>query len=216
MCTLRHILSSHAVTLVFTIHLYLFGYFIKVGGIRGNLIAVKANQRDLHDAVKRIEDCLLKVRERMDANYLKLNKMRKLKCFVSDRDNNSAIYTWCFERVWYHCYGAGCCKRPWLLWDSQMTIVNQISKLCKHLHCIFEISWKLENIYQRIDSNIAPLYSIPNCDLQKLQRLEGWAARVIMGGKKYDHVSPLTGKTALTALLWTESNSKFLSCATIA
>ncbi len=72
------------------------------------------------------------------------NKMRKLKCFVSDRDNNSAIYTWCFERVWYHCYGAECCKRPWLLWDSQMTMVNQISKLCKHLHCIFEISWKLD------------------------------------------------------------------------
>ncbi len=72
MCTLPHNLSSHAVTLVFTIHLYLFRHFIKVVAITGNLIAVKANQRDLHDAVKRIEDCLLKVREWMDANYLKL------------------------------------------------------------------------------------------------------------------------------------------------
>ncbi len=36
-------------------------------------IAVKANQRHLGNIVNRIEECLLEVREWMDANFFKLN-----------------------------------------------------------------------------------------------------------------------------------------------
>ena len=42
-----------------------------------SFIAVKANQRDLHDVVHRIEGCLLEVREWMDAKNLKLNNPEK-------------------------------------------------------------------------------------------------------------------------------------------
>ena len=42
----------------------------------------------------------------------------------------------------------------------------------------------------KLDSNNALLYNIQNCHLQKLQSVQNWAAKVILGGEKYDHVSP--------------------------
>ncbi len=46
-------------------------------------------------------------------------------------------------------------------------------------------------VTSRLDSNNALLYNIPNCHLQKLHRVQNWAAMVKLGGKKYHHVSPL-------------------------
>ncbi len=49
-----------------------------------SFIAVNANQRDMRNVENRIEDCLLEVRERMDANFLKLkNEKTELVLFGS-------------------------------------------------------------------------------------------------------------------------------------
>ncbi len=92
-----------------------------------------------------------------------------------------------------------------VLWDSQMTIISQIANVCKtstlHLRNIMKIRKYLSTtalkciihsfVTTRLDSNNALLYNIPNCHLHKLQRVQNWAAKVILGGKKYYHVSPL-------------------------
>ncbi len=86
-----------------------------------------------------------------------------------------------------------------------MTMISQIANACKtstlHLRNIVKIRKYLSTtafkcilhsfVTSRLDSNNALLYNIPNCLLQKLQRVQNWAAKVIVGGKKYDHVSLL-------------------------
>ncbi len=167
-----------------------------------SFIAVKANQRDLHDAVRRIEDRLLEVREWMDATVTTWNStMRKLKWFFSDNNwakLNLLVWMCVISLLGRRMFA----KNLGVLWDSQMTMADQTAKGCKtstlHLQNIIKIrKYLLATVLKclvhsfmtsRLDSNNALLYNILNYYLQKLQSMQNWAARVTMGGK---HLSQL-------------------------
>ncbi len=92
---------------------------------------MKANQRDLHDDVHRIEDCLLRVRECMDVNYLKLNNDKIHVFLLGSRQQlnkvtlNGLNVCDIFVRAQYVSKDLG------VLWDSQKTMAKQIAKVCK-------------------------------------------------------------------------------------
>ncbi len=92
-----------------------------------------------------------------------------------------------------------------VLWSSQITMISQIANVCKistlHLRNIMNIRKYLSTtalkcivhsfVTSRLYSNNALLYNVRSCHLQKLQRVQNWTVKVILGRKKYDHVSPL-------------------------
>ncbi len=62
-------------------------------------MGVEANQNDLYNAVNRIEDCLLEIKERMDTIIWKRNnKSTWSSVLVSTATEH--IYTWRIESVW--------------------------------------------------------------------------------------------------------------------
>ncbi len=61
-------------------------------------------------------------------------------------------------------------------------------------------------VTSRLDSNNALLYNILNFHLQKLQRVQSWAAKVILGGKKVPSRVSTSERTALAAYMYSETS----------
>ena len=82
---------------------------------------------------------------------------------------------------------------------------EHISKLCRtsyfHLHNIAAIRKYLSQqdtqtlihafISSRLDFCNSLLYGLPACLISKLQKIQNTAARIVTGGRKYDHKTPI-------------------------
>ena len=89
--------------------------------------------------------------------------------------------------------------------DDKMTLVNQITSICKS--CFFHIRniWRIRKhismevcetlvhafISSKLDFCNSLLYGIPNYQIQKLQRVQNAAARLVSCCHKYDHITPV-------------------------
>ena len=95
--------------------------------------------------------------------------------------------------------------------DENLSMEHQITKTCStafyHIRNIRHIRKYLDVkstetmvhafITNKLDYCNSLLYGLPDCQIQKLQRVQNAAARIITGIKKYDHITP-----ALKELHW--------------
>ena len=100
---------------------------------------------------------------------------------------------------------AGSLRNLGVILDQQMTMLPHVNQVCKkgyhQLKKIRQIRKYLDKsateklVHAFITSNIdycnPLLYGTTSCVINKLQRLQNAAARVIYGAKKFDHVTPL-------------------------
>ena len=98
-----------------------------------------------------------------------------------------------------------CVRNLGVLLDEGLTMKKQIGEVCKlsfyHLRNIAHIRKYLtldvaKTIIQalvcsRIDWNNSLYYGLPNTQLQRLQRVQNAAARIVMKCRKFDHVTPI-------------------------
>ena len=89
------------------------------------------------------------------------------------------------------------------IWDSRMRMTDHVTSVCKssyltlhHISCIKKYLNKdtLETIVHafvtaRMDYGNALLYGIPDYQIQKLQLIQNYAARIVVGLRKYDHIT---------------------------
>ncbi|XP_071963461.1 uncharacterized protein [Antedon mediterranea] len=89
--------------------------------------------------------------------------------------------------------------------DCKMTMESHINKICRsaifHLCNIAKIRRYLNHcateqivhafVTSRLDMGNSLLYGLPKKQLRTLQKVQNWAARLVMCAKKYDHVTPL-------------------------
>jgi hypothetical protein len=92
-----------------------------------------------------------------------------------------------------------------VIFDSQMTMDKHVTNVCKatnfHLRNIGAIRNILTHssaaqlihsmISSRLDYCNVLLYGIPNTQIQRLQRIQNNAARIVSKVKKFDHISPI-------------------------
>ena len=98
-----------------------------------------------------------------------------------------------------------------VMFDSAFNVKSQVSKLCQtayyHLHIIRAIRDCLTQhaterlvhtlVISRLDYGNSLLYGLPDLLLDKLQRAQNAAARVVVKASRYDHLTPI-----LEALRW--------------
>ena len=103
--------------------------------------------------------------------------------------------------------------------DSTLTMESQIAATCKsawyHLHSISKIKRYLTQeqvksvihayVTSRLDQNNSLLVGLPQKHLRRLQMVQNASARLIMGLKKHDHITP-----ALTHLHWLPVEKRIL------
>ena len=89
--------------------------------------------------------------------------------------------------------------------DSNLTMSNHVNSICKKaslaIRQIGQIRKYLDNssteklvhafITSRLDYCNAVLYGLPKKKLQKLQRVQNTAARLVVRCRKYEHISPV-------------------------
>lgn len=110
-------------------------------------------------------------------------------------------------------------KNLGVYFDCNLSMEHQINHLCKslfyELRKIGQLSTFLNEsslktlvssfIFSRIDYCNSLLVNLPNVVLQKLQRLQNQAARIVLRRKKRDHITPM-----LLTLHWLPVNARII------
>ena len=157
------------------------------------------------DNLKRIQECIADIRSWMIKNMLKLNEDKTEMLVIGTKQQLKKITV--PELV-----SNGCVVQPkdsvrnlGVLLDKHMSMEPQVSAICKstfhHLRNIRKIRKFLDRstaetaihalVSSRLDTCNSLLYGIPKYQLQRLQRVQNTAARVITMTKKYDHITPI-------------------------
>ena len=112
-----------------------------------------------------------------------------------------------------------CVKNIGALFDSEMSLKQQISSIVKsgwyHLRRIWKVRHLLSCdqttilvhafIISRLDGNNCLLYGLSDKALQPLQKLQNAAAKLIFNARKFDHVTPI-----LKSLHWLPVKQRIL------
>ena len=160
-------------------------------------LPVKPLHMDVAAAIERIEGCVAEIRAWMSYNFLKLNDDK-----TDDIIFGSAQQ---LEKIDLHVIPIGdslitVSHNMWNLgvqFDETMTMESHITTVCKyaiyHLRNIASIRRYLTPsatqqivhafVTSRLDVDNALLYRLPFKQIQRLQRVQHWAARLVVGHK---------------------------------
>ena len=152
----------------------------------------------------KIEKCVADIKSWMTANKLKLNDEKtELIMFTTPR-MHSRIQDNHIQIANAKIQSAHSARNLGIFLDENMTMADQIKKICQsayfQIRNINSIRKILSDdtasilvhalITSRLDNGNALLYGISNTLLDKLQRTQNAAARVLSKTRKYDHITP--------------------------
>ena len=157
------------------------------------------------DAIDRIEKCIIDVRSWMLAHRLKINDSKTELMLIGTSQQLKKVNIRNVTVGQTVIAPATSIRNLGVLFDSHMNMTDHVNAVCKRgyhqLRKIRQIRKYLnkssaeEIVHSFITSNIdycnALLYGVSQCVINKLQKLQNSAARVICGARKYDHVRPL-------------------------
>jgi len=101
-----------------------------------------------------------------------------------------------------------CVRDLGVLIDNHLTLSSHVTNVCRtaffSLQTIGHLRKYLDGptterlvhafISSRLDSCNSLLYGLPDAEVEKLQRVQNSAARLVVGAKKHDHVQPILDK----------------------
>ena len=155
--------------------------------------------------VKVIQECITDIRSWMIENMLKLNEEKTEILVIGTKQQLKKINV---PEIIIN----GCAVQPsdtvrnlGVLFDKHMSMEPQVSAICKstfhHLRNIRKIRKFLDRtstetaihalVGSRLDNCNSLLYGITKQQIQRLQRVQNTAARVITMTRKYDHITPI-------------------------
>jgi hypothetical protein len=161
------------------------------------------NSTSLINAIAKMESCIIEISAWMSINKLKLNE-EKTEFIIMTPPKFKSIVQNCTLKVGTseikpveHVRNLG------VMFHQTMSVKMQITSLCKstnfHLRNIGRIRKYLNTnatstlvhslISSRIDNNNSLLAGAPKCEIDRLQRLQNTAARIITRTPKCDHIT---------------------------
>ena len=171
-------------------------------------ITVKPHQEDIDAAVESIEQCVTEIKIWMKTKSLKMNDSKtEIIVFGSAQQLKKVTLQAlrvgdCVVRV------TDCVRNLCVQFDAEMTMESHVTAVCRsaifHLRNISRVRRFLTAaateqvvhaiVTSRLDIGNALLYRLPLKQMQRLQKIQNWAARLIDGAMRYSHTTPLLKK----------------------
>ena len=169
------------------------------------------DQVSQEDALQSIQDCISDVRKWMLANKLKINDGKTEFMMIGSKHNLNKLNINSIKIGDTEIKPVTSLRNLGAMIDENLSMEHQITKTCStafyHIRNIRHIRKYLDVkstetmvhafITNKLDYCNSLLYGLPDCQIQKLQRVQNAAARIITGMEKYDHITP-----ALKELHW--------------
>ena len=160
--------------------------------------------QEMEQAKRKVEACVYDIDNWMTTNKLKLNtdKTEVLLLSAAHRPRPSFESLRCGS---LDISPKSTVRNIGVIFDEKVSLENQITSLCKS--CFFHIKniWKIRKfisyeacetlvhafISSRLDFCNSILYGLPKYQIQKLQRVQNAAGRLVSGSHKYEHITPV-------------------------
>ena len=160
-------------------------------------------QDDLIPCKSRLERCLIDIKEWMLVNKLKLNDDKTEFLICNPRCFDIDLNCLMFGNNTVTSSASG--KNLGFYFDEQLDLNEQISNLCKviyievrrlkHLSRFLDLTSlkKIASsfILSRIDYCNSLYINLPSFQIQRIQRLQNYTARILLRKSRYEHASPL-------------------------
>eukprot|EP00914_Ancora_sagittata_P027125 GHVO01053152.1.p1 GENE.GHVO01053152.1~~GHVO01053152.1.p1 ORF type:complete len:211 (-),score=15.80 GHVO01053152.1:333-965(-) len=157
------------------------------------------------DAITQMESCIAAVKSWMTENLLKMNNEKTEFLVISSKQMQKRLVP-----VHLHVGGAGIqpsarARNLGVLFNQHATMETQISSVCRsaylQLRCLRRIQKYIDNdaleslvhafITSKIDYCNSLYIGTPKHQLQRLQRIQNCAARLLVGAERYEHITPI-------------------------
>ena len=159
---------------------------------------------DFNAALGKVEGCIEDIRQWMAVNKLKLNDDKTEFLVLSSAKQQHKIPEKALTIGSSTVSRSSTAKNLGVIMDSNLNMERHISSVCQksylHLRNIGKIRKFLSTeatkkvthafISSRLDYNNALLYGLPKSQLQRLQRIQNSAVRIVTKCKKSEHISP--------------------------
>ena len=161
--------------------------------------------QDEQQALLQLQNCIELIKSWMAMNFLKLNDDKTEFIILGSSHNLSKVTTKSISIESHTIMSSNCVRNIGAMFDSNMKMANQVGQISKtawfQLFMISKIRPYLTKeqtqciihayVTSRLDQNNSLLSGIPSTLLNKLQKIQNASAKLILGGKKNDHVTGL-------------------------
>ena len=157
------------------------------------------------EALTRIENCLKDIEMGMHQNMLKLNADKAEVMLFYSKHNSKSMDTISVNVGNSKIESISCVRNLGVMFDSTMSMEQQVNALCRsgygqlrkigriRRYLSSEATKSLVNglVTSRIDYCNALLHGLPNTLINKLQRVQNTAARIITSTTRRSHITPV-------------------------
>ena len=165
----------------------------------------------LTPTIDKFKECMKDIKSWMFKNKLQLNESKTESLLIGKPSHKKKCPQFDFEINDNIISTSSRAKNLGVIIDDTMSMNDQVDSLCKSLYYEIhrinlvrkfltpEVTRKLmvSLVLSKLDYCNSLLSGLPQYQIQKLQRVQNWAARIIFRCKKSDHVTPL-----LRTLYW--------------
>ena len=159
---------------------------------------------DFDRATEKVEACIDEIRTWMAENKLKLNDDKTEVLIVSSDRQKHKVNQQGINIGGYQINPSPSAKNLGVLFDEHLKMEKHIGSITKSSYLQLRTIGKIRKylnpdslqklihafISSRLDYNNSLLHGLPKCQLDRLQRIQNSAARIVCGCKKTDHITP--------------------------
>ena len=156
-------------------------------------------------AIHRLEKCLTEVRQWMATNWLQLNDSKTEFIIFGSKQNLSMLQEISLTIGESKIFPSDCVRNIGAHLDKELSLDKHLTSICKsawyHLYQISKIRRYLTTdqtksvihayVTSRLDQNNSLLLGLPKKSLKCLQCIQNASAKLIVRGRKHDHVTPI-------------------------
>ena len=163
------------------------------------------NIDEADDAFSKMEQCIQEVRTWMAYNFLRLNDDKTEVLVIGSKSMLEKLPVKLLSVGNDNIKISKSARNIGAFFDSSLSMSNQVNHICKnawhHLRYLGQIRQYLDTnsaktlmhsyVSSRLDTFNSLLYGIPKHELDKIQRVQNAAARVVSLTRKHEHITPV-------------------------